>query len=202
MRTTPAQVNAKHREWLAIAAKSDVSHADSRNMLYEKTGMMLTYHQVSYLCDVTTELLFGKKKRAGDASNNVIEYLNGHSCRYVSLCEKSVTDGVNKIYICHKDGVSIHEHVVNDGFLESTISLFATKYRCAYKVKENQHLFKAVAWATNHELLRFSKSPEVIHVDGTSKTNKEKFILFTVSVKDRSGKMCIVMRAFLPNEKN
>ena len=104
--------------------------------------------------------------------------------------------------MCHKDGVSIHEHVVNDGFLESTISPFATKYRCAYKVKENQHLFMAVAWVTNHELLRFRKAPEVIHVDGTSKTNKEKFILFTVTVKDRFGKMCIVMRAFLPNEKN
>ena len=104
--------------------------------------------------------------------------------------------------MCYKDGVSIHEHVVNYGFLESTIAPFANKHHHVYKVKENQHLFMAVAWVTNHELLRFRKIPEVIHVDGTSKTNKEKFILFTVTVKDRFGKMRIVMRAFLPNEKN
>ena len=67
--------------------------------------------------------------------------------------------------------------------MESTIALFANKYRRAYKVKQNQHLFIAVAWVTNHELLWFTKSPEVMHVDGTSKANKEKFILFTVTVK-------------------
>ena len=53
-----------------------------------------------------------------------------------------------------------------------------------------------------HEYERFHKHPEVIHVDRTASTNKEKYILMTVTSKDRSGKMVTILRAFLPNQRN
>ena len=49
---------------------------------------------------------------------------------------------------------------------------------------------------------RFQKHSKVIHVDRTASTNKEKYILMTVSSKDRSGKMVTILRAFLPNQRN
>ena len=72
MRQPSVLVEVQDRKLLALAANSDVSRADSRNMYYLKTGHMRLYNQVSYICDFTTYLLFGKKKTDGDASNNVI----------------------------------------------------------------------------------------------------------------------------------
>jgi len=46
------------------------------------------------------------------------------------------------------------------------------------------------------EYERFRKHPEVIHVDGTTSTNKEKYILMTVSSKDKSGKMVTILQHF------
>ena len=70
------------------------------------------------------------------------------------------------------------------------------------KEKSHHHLFMGVAWMIPHKYERFKKCPEVIHVDGTESTNKEKYTLMTVVTKERSGKMVTTMQAFLPNQRN
>ena len=47
----------------------------------------------------------------------------------------------------------------------------------------------------------FRHFPEVIFVDSISDTNKDKLPLLTIKGKDSFGKMLIILRAFLPNER-
>ena len=91
-------------------------------------------------------------------------------------------------------------------FVPPDISQEAIDYACSQrrslKAKSHHHLFMGVAWMIPHECERFKKYPEVIHVDGTESTNKEKCTLMTVVTKERSGKMVTIMRAFLPNQQD
>ena len=59
-----------------------------------------------------------------------------------------------------------------------------------------------VAWLILDEYGRFNKCPEAIQVDGTVSTNKEKYVLMTVSGKDRSGKIVTFLQDLLPNQRN
>ena len=52
--------------------------------------------------------------------------------------------------------------------------------------KRNQHLFMGVAWLIPDRYEMFKNFPQAIHVNGTVSTNKENYILMTVSAKDRS----------------
>ena len=184
---------------LALHGNSDIRPADARNVYCKKTDKSLSYHQVSYMFGITSEELFGTTKNVCDASNNVLDYLTKKKIRYVSLCQDGVTD--ESLYLSYNNGKTVEiSHLENESILSPAFSC-ADKYRKVYKVKPQQHLFMAVAWVTDHELIRFLKCPEVIHVDGTSSTNREKYILITVTVKDRFGKMCTVLRTFIPNEK-
>ena len=79
---------------------------------------------------------------------------------------------------------------------------YALSQRKALKAKKHQHLFMGVAWLIPDEYERFKKCPEAIHINGTVSANKEKYILMTVSAKDRSGKMVTILQAFLANQKN
>ena len=84
---------------------------------------------------------------------------------------------------------------------ERELLTYAEEHRRAYELTKEQHLFMGVTWLLDDEYRRLELSPEVLHVDGTMCTNKEKCSLFTVTGKDCMGKLFIVMRAFLPNHK-
>ena len=64
-----------------------------------------------------------------------------------------------------------------------------------------QHLMIAVAWILPQEKRLFYLYPEVMFIDITSDTNKEKRPLFTITGRTATGTMFTMLRAFLPNQK-
>ena len=60
----------------------------------------------------------------------------------------------------------------------------------------------AVVWALP-SMKRFAEAyPEVVFVDGTHKTNNESNPLVTFGIKDNEGKVKIILRCFVPNERD
>ena len=73
---------------------------------------------------------------------------------------------------------------------------YAFSQRKLLKAKNDTHLLMGFAWIIPDEYKRFKKCHEVIHVDGIIPTNMEKYIMITVSAKDRSGKMVTILQDF------
>ena len=84
---------------------------------------------------------------------------------------------------------------------KTDVDHFIKTHRNAFSVEDNKSLFIGLAWVIPMEQKLFHHFPEVICVDTTSHTNKDKRPLLTVSGRDTHGKMFIILRAFLPNER-
>ena len=78
---------------------------------------------------------------------------------------------------------------------------FVDGHRNILQVEKEKALFIGLAWVLPMEQKFFHHFPEVICVDTVSHTNKDKRPLLTISGKDSYGKMFIILRAFLPNER-
>jgi MULE transposase domain len=78
---------------------------------------------------------------------------------------------------------------------------FASEHRSGLAITNDQKLFIAAAWVSKQELRQFLLNPEVLHIDATADTNKEKYPLITITGRDMASTMFTVMRAFVPNER-
>ena len=137
---------------IRLATKSDISYTDARNMYYEKTGNIVSYSQIAYTAGLNISTLFGEGHNSTDASDNVLKYLDNSNHKYVSLCQNAVTARADKcsLYMLHKNRNDVKS--LEFPRTHEAISKYANKYRKAYKVKPDQHLFMAVAWVTDHEI--------------------------------------------------
>jgi hypothetical protein len=78
---------------------------------------------------------------------------------------------------------------------------YANDCRIATESDDDQDIVLSLIWTMSQGQRIFQAYPEIVFVDGTHKTNNEKFTLFTVGVRDENFKMYIVLRAFCPNER-
>ena len=69
------------------------------------------------------------------------------------------------------------------------------------RVGKVKALFICLAWVLPMEQNFFHHFPEVICVDTVSHTNKDKRPLLTITGRDSYGKMFIILRALLSNER-
>ena len=88
----------------------------------------------------------------------------------------------------------------DDHHTESMI-LYGNESRESMKIANDQTVMLSIMWCMPHHLRMFRAFPEVLYVDGTHSTNKDKMPLLTVGVRDEAFKMHIVIRAFIPNER-
>ena len=65
-----------------------------------------------------------------------------------------------------------------------------------------QTVMLSFMWCLHFQREMFRQFPEVLYVDGTHATNKERMPLLTIGVRDREFKMNVILRAFIPNEKS
>ena len=77
----------------------------------------------------------------------------------------------------------------------------ANKCRQDFEARDDQDIVLSLVWATPEMRRLFRAYPEVLFIDGTHKTNNEKYPLFTVGIRDANFKVRIVLRAFCPNER-
>lgn len=77
----------------------------------------------------------------------------------------------------------------------------ADKCRQDFEATDDQDIVLSLVWATPKMRQAFRAYPEVLFIDGTHKTNNEKYPLFTVGIRDADFKVNVVLRAFCPNER-
>jgi hypothetical protein len=66
---------------------------------------------------------------------------------------------------------------------------------------DDQDVMIACAWVLPDARRRLKAFPEVLGIDGTHETNDEDRPHITISARDSNGKMFIVVRIFVPNER-
>ena len=205
----------KERNKLVESFDDDLLSAHSRNTLFNKTGVFLRTQTVSYIRGVEIGRIDDISQSTSD---RVIEYLSEQGHDYIYLCHRDVSSlkmahlnrGVPSLagnecsaLYCALNRTScdkVTEHSISSD-KEREMLLYAESHRKAYMLTDDQHLFMGVAWVIIEERLLFDLCPEVIFVDCTMNTNKDKCPLFTVTGKNRMGNMFTVIRAFLPNQK-
>jgi hypothetical protein len=93
------------------------------------------------------------------------------------------------------------EMVGEPGALGEDMMKYARESRVSVNADDNQDVLLAIVWVLPNGKQLFRAYSEVMFIDGTHKTNKENRPLITMGVKDCYGKMQIVLRAFVPNER-
>jgi hypothetical protein len=69
-------------------------------------------------------------------------------------------------------------------------------------IADSKEMMVGIAYAMPFEVWQFRLFNVCLQIDATVDSNKEGHPLVTVSSKDSYGKMCIVLRAFLPNKQS
>jgi MULE transposase domain len=93
------------------------------------------------------------------------------------------------------------EMVGAPGALGKDMMKYARESRVSVNADDNQDVLLAIVWVLPKGKQLFRAYSEVMFIDGTHKTNKENRPLITMGVKDCYGKMQIILRAFVPNER-
>ena len=101
------------------------------------------------------------------------------------------------------DGVeTVCEIVRQPGLLGDDMMKYARESRISVNADSAQDVLLAIVWVLPQGKQLFRAYPaEVMFIDGTHKTNKENRPLITMGIKDCRGKMQIILRAFVPNER-
>lgn len=97
--------------------------------------------------------------------------------------------------------VTMREMVSDNGDLGNDIMKYARESRVSVNASDNQDVMLAIVWVLPKSKQLFRAYPEVLFIDGTHKTNYENRPLVTMGVKDSKGRMQIILRAFVPNER-
>ena len=179
-----------------------------RNVIYKNTGSILSLPNISYMCkkmkegsgDIQDEL-----ERNKSSVDKMITYFTEKRYDYYCLLQKNDVN-IDQII----NGISTDSNInriMPDFIRHCSISeredilKFIVEHRDDLLLTNAQHLMLAIAWVIPQEKRLFNLYPEVIFMDITSDTNKEKQTLFTITGKTASGTMYTILRAFLPNQK-
>jgi MULE transposase domain len=93
------------------------------------------------------------------------------------------------------------EMVWEPGALGDDMMKYARESRVSVNADDNQDVLLGIVWVLPTGKQLFRAYSEVMFIDGTHKTNKENRPLITMGIKDCYGKMQIILRAFVPNER-
>jgi hypothetical protein len=85
--------------------------------------------------------------------------------------------------------------------LNANMTEYALSSRQTVQASDDQDLLIALVWALPNTKRLFRAFPEVVYIDGTHKTNVLGQPLITVGIKDGYGKVQVVIRAYVPNER-
>ena len=96
---------------------------------------------------------------------------------------------------------SVCEMVRDPAALGEDIMKYAHDSRVAVNATPNQDVLLAIVWVLPNGKQLFRAYSEVLFIDGTHKTNYENRPLITMGIKDSDGKMQVILRALVPNER-
>ena len=139
------------------------------------------------------------------SADKLIEFLQNRNAEYACLYQKLSTDDndptlISERYLSSSSSPDLLPFVLEDDE-KVDADEFTDFNRKAINCSEEQNLMIAVAWSLPEEKHNFKFCTEVIYVDCTADTNNEERPLLTISAKNAHGKMFMILRAFLPNER-
>ena len=198
-------VTHEEKKMIKDMYSANVTDGTICNVLFEKTGQMLTRQNMKYLTELCDTL---KKHSGNNKSSNadkMIQYIKDNHYKY--LCIQKNPDIAT---ICNVLGTEDGKELVlpedeNPTFSRSElgeIDKFVADTRIAFNVQAHQKFLMGIAWVIPCEKRIFELFPEVVLVDTTQGTNNEDRPLLTMTGKDSNGKMFTFLRAFMPNEKS
>ena len=131
-------------------------------------------------------------------------HMENEGYQYVSLIDKRVGPGF-RLFNEKKEGKKLLQQAplrdTQSEHLTREATQVAAQHRRARGINASQDMMVALAYTSPLELRQFQLFHAVLHVDGTSHTNKEQRPLVLVTTKDSRGKMLPILRAFLPSEQ-
>ena len=180
-----------------------------RNVIYKKTGTVLALPNIRYLCqklknddkiDIEDEML-----QSLSSVDKMIKFFSKKKYDYYCLLHTNTTNIDDLL-----NGISTDTNKKNQmpDFIrhcnareQKDILKFIKDHREDLLLNNAQHLMLSIAWVVPQERRLFNLYPEVLFIDITSDTNKEKRPLFTITGRSAMGTMFTILRAFLPNQK-
>jgi hypothetical protein len=145
--------------------------------------------------------------------DNIFEHIISIEGEYIALMQRveTTTDTVTGSEIPIRKGILFNEsfqesgitkqdHPIleqEDAMAERDVSL----HRTARNIRDDNEMVVGLAFTTPAEIRQFRLFHTVLHIDATADTNNENRPLVTVSSKDSTGKMFMVLRCFMPNEQ-
>ena len=137
--------------------------------------------------------------------SGLYRHMEREGYQYVSLIDKRVGPTAFRLFNEKKDGKKLVNQVplrdTQTEELTREATQVAAQHRRSRGIGPSQDMMVALAYTSPLELRQFRLFHAVLHVDGTSHTNKEQRPLVAVTTKDSRGKMLPILRAFLPSEQ-
>ena len=185
------------------------TNANIRNVIYRSTGRILSLSNIHYICKKLTENTNGDDRELLESLSSVdqmIDYFDRKNYDYYCLLHSEKNDLEQFISGVRTETNTNHELPSFIGFCKDSekeqILKYCVEHREQFEITSSQHLMIAMVWILPQEKRLFHLFPEVIFIDITFSSNKEKRPLFTITGKTSTGKMLtLLMTAFLPNEK-
>jgi MULE transposase domain len=103
-------------------------------------------------------------------------------------------NGVNPTLLTNSESELDTSHINN--MIE-----YGNDSRMALRVPNDQTVLLSFLWCVPHCRRLFQAYPEVLYIDGTHGTNRERMPLLTVDIRDETFSVIPVIRAFIPNER-
>ena len=184
-----------------------VNNGAIRNGIYKTTGKILALANIRYLCQKVQENAVQDEDILESLSSvdQMINYFIDRGYDYYCLLHTNnmnVEDVVNNVTTKTNVSNAIPNFVSHCKPSEvKAITKYCIDHQDVMELTSAQHLMIAICWVLPQEKRLFDLYPEVLFIDITSDSNKEKRPLFTVTGRTTAGTMYTLMRAFLPNEK-
>ena len=199
-----------------------------RNIYYvrsrrkQKKASLLSTRQVSKICHDLRKKRKLAENVSGDANGDIDDLyriLQTKKYSYVSLFQVKTEqlDVINDTNTPERNS-EFHHTLLTEYFTNGKYSLpvtglssdqacyneanqYVTLNREARRIKDDQEMLVALAFASPFQLKQHSLFPEVIHIDCSSDTNNEGRPLLKVTAKDSNGKFFTACNCYLPNER-
>jgi hypothetical protein len=173
--------------------------------------IVLSHHVDSHQYELPGDTKQKRKKNKEVVSETGIPTQTEVPCQDVtssSASTKSTTDhdnDANGFIAMECDGVGSNVQTdiefMPDCDAMNDMIKYSNESRSSLLLPDNQTVMLSFMWSVPHCRRLFQAFPEVLYIDGTHATNRERMPLLTVGVRDHEFKVNIVVRAFIPNER-
>ena len=197
----PRLLSEEDKELIDNIRQGDANCGVISNVLYQKTGQMLSRQNCAYLGGLCNELKDLPDLASKSSTEIMIDYLEQSGHEYFVLFHDPVIQAVRSeahLLSVKKVKPAIMKFTKSE---KNDVKEFVERSRNAANCTDAQELMLGFTWVLPCERRLFEMFPEVLTIDCTADTNNEGRPLLTMNGKDSNGKMFTVLRAFLPNEK-